>query len=332
MSRTIRWGIIGPGNIARKFAEDLRLVEGAVLQGVASRDAGKARKFAETYGAVTSYGSYEALVKDLAVDIIYVATPHVFHYHHAMLCLQNGKAVLVEKPFGMNAHEVEGMLAEAKARGLFIMEAFWTRFIPGIIRMQEIIESGAIGEIKFIRADFGFLGDTDPLKRVYNKLLGGGSLLDIGIYPVYLALLLLGVPERIQATALLSDTGVDSLCAMLFEYAGGQRAILESNVLAFTSTEALIVGSKGSVKLDRSFHHTEKITLNMNDQPPEMMEEKYTGNGYYHEIVEACECLRQGMTESPKMSHAMSLDLIRTLDRVRQKIGLVYAQDDPVKR
>ncbi|MEE4178682.1 MAG: Gfo/Idh/MocA family oxidoreductase [Bacteroides sp.] len=330
MSTPVRWGIIGPGNIARKFAEDLMLVEGAVLQGVASRDAGKARQFAETFGAVSSYGSYEALVKDPEVDIVYVATPHVFHYPHAMLCLQYGKAVLCEKPFGMNAREVEGMLAEAKARDLFIMEAFWTRFIPGIIRMQEIIQSGAIGEIEYIRSDFGFLGDPDPQKRVYNKSLGGGSMMDIGIYPVYLALLLLGVPDKIQAIARLAHTGVDSLCAMLFDYAGGPKAILESTVLATTPTEALIVGSKGSLTLHKSFHHTEKISLNLNGQAPEIIEEKYTGNGYFHEIVEVMECLRQVRKESPKMSHAMSLDLIRTLDRVRKEIGLLYVQDDPV--
>ena len=327
MSRPIHWGIIGPGNIARKFAEDLMLAEGAVLQGVASRDAERARAFGETFRAVRTYGSYEEMVREPGIDIVYVATPHVFHYPNTLLCLKHGKAVLCEKPFGMNQQEVEHMLSEARLNDLFIMEAIWTRFIPATIKMMELIESGAIGEIEYIRADFGFLGNTDPQKRVYNKALGGGSLMDIGIYPVFLALLLLGVPDKIQAIARMSATDVDTLIAMLFHFESGQKAILESTVLATTPTEALIVGSKGSLSLQRSFHHTEKIILNRHGQTPEHFEIKYKGNGYYHEIMEVMQCLRNGKKESPAMPHTMSLNLIRTLDRIRQEIGLVYAQD-----
>lgn len=327
MSAPVRWGIIGPGNIARKFAEDLKLAEGAVLQAVASRDAARAKAFGKDFGAIKTYGSYEALAKDPEVDIVYVATPHVFHYPHSMLCLQNGKAVLCEKPFGMNAREVEAMLAEAKARDVFIMEAFWTRFIPGIQKTLELIESGAIGNVEYVRADFGFVGDTDPKKRVYDKALGGGSLMDVGIYPIYLALLLLGVPDTIDASALFSSTGVDTHCIMMFDYEKGQKSILESSVIEQTPTEALIFGSKGMIRLHRRFHHTQKITLELHGKEPESTEVKYKGNGYYHEIVEANECLRKGKKESEGMPHAMSLDLIRTLDRVRKKIGLAYAQD-----
>ena len=327
MSTPVRWGIIGPGNIARKFAEDLKLADGAVLQAVASRDAKRAKAFGKDFGAVSTYGSYEALVKDPEVDIVYIATPHVFHYPHAMLCLQHGKAVLCEKPFGMNAAEVEAMLTEAKARDVFIMEAFWTRFIPGIQKMLDLIQADTIGEIEYLRADFGFIGETDPKKRVYNKALGGGSLLDVGIYPVYLALLLMGAPEKIEASALFSSTGVDTHCAMLFNYAKGQKSILESSVIANTPTEALIFGTKGMLKLHHSFHHTQKITLELYGKQPESIEVKYKGNGYYHEIVEAMECLRSGKKESAALPQRMSLDLIKTLDRVRQEVGLVYAQD-----
>ena len=324
MKKTINWGIIGPGRIAHKFVQDLLLVDGARLYGVASRDAEKARNFAAQYGAEKSYGSYEELALDPAIDVVYIATPHPFHYPNTMLCLQHGKAVLCEKSFGMNAVEVESMIAEARKRNLFLMEAFWTRFIPGTEKLLELVTSGAIGQLQFVAADFGFLGDPDPQKRVHNKALGGGSLLDVGIYPVYLSLLLFGAPMRISAMASFTETKVDSVCSMLFDHAGGQKAVLHSSIIANTPTEAMIYGTEGSIRLHARFHHPQRLTITPNDGSQETIDIPYAGNGYYHEIVEVVKCIQNGLTESEKMPHSMSLDLITTLDRVRKVIGLDY--------
>ena len=324
MEKTINWGIIGPGRIAHKFANDLLLVPDAKLFGVASRDAEKAGNFAAQYGAERHYGNYEELARDPAIDVVYIATPHPFHYLNTMLCLQHGKAVLCEKPFGMNASEVESMVAEARKRNLFLMEAFWTRFIPGTEKLLEILDSGAIGQVQFVTADFGFLGDPDPQKRVHKKALGGGSLLDVGIYPVYLSLLLFDVPKRIRAMASFTQTGVDSLCTMIFDHEAGQKAVLHSSIIANTPTEAIIYGTEGSIRLHARFHHPQHLTITKNDGHQEIIEISYTGNGYYHEIAEVVKCLQKGLTESKKMPHAMSIDLITTLDRVRREIGLYY--------
>ncbi len=332
MPKTINWGIIGPGRIAHKFAQDLLLVKDARLYGVASRDEEKARSFAAQYGAEKSYGSYVALLSDPAIDVVYIATPHPFHYPNTMLALEHGKSVLCEKPFGMNAGEAERMIAEARKRHLFLMEAFWTRFIPGTEKFLELLKSGVIGELQFVTADFGFFGDPDPNKRVLNKALGGGSLLDVGIYPVYLSLLLFGAPVNISAMASFTETGVDGVCSMLFNHAEGQKAILHSSVIADTPTEAMIYGTEGSIKLHTRFHHPQRITITKNDGFLETIDIPYSGNGYFHEISEVVNCLQNGLTESEKMPHSMSIDLITTLDRVRREIGLKYLEDEKLSR
>lgn len=327
MGETINWGIIGPGRIASKFAHDLLMVDGARLYGVASRDAEKARAFAERYGAEKFYGSYQELAQDPAIDVVYIATPHVFHYPQTMLCLENGKAVLCEKPFGINQREVQEMIAEARHRNLFLMEAFWSRFIPGTEKLLELIAEGAIGQLQMVTADFGFAGDPDPLKRVQNLALGGGSLMDVGLYPVYLSLLLFGPPVAIKAMASFSETGADNICTMLFDHARGQKAILHSSINTNTPTEAIIFGSEGSIRLHPRFHHPQKITITKNNGSVETIDIPYIGYGYFHEITEVVDCLRKGFRESEKMPLAMSLELIKTLDRVRKEIGLTYHQD-----
>lgn len=324
MSKTINWGIIGLGNIAHKFAADLLLADDANLKGVASRDEEKALQFAKKYHSDRHYTSYEEMAKDAEIDVIYVATPHVFHFEQTMMCLKAGKHVLCEKAFGMNAQEVQMMISEAQKRKLFLMEALWTRFIPITEKLLQLVQQKTIGEIKQIRADFGFMGDQNPDRRIYNKKLGGGSLLDVGIYPVYLSVLLLGSPLSIQALAEMTSTGVDAFCAMLFDYPQGEKAVLESSIEVKTPTEAYIFGDQGSIKLYPSFHHSEKLSIQIHDQKTEIIELKYKGNGYYHEIMEVHSCLHQGSIESKKMSHAMSLNLILTLDAIREKIGLFY--------
>lgn len=319
--------MLGLGKIANKFASDLLLSDDAILQGVGSRDLQKAREFGQKYNALKSYGSYEELASDPEVDVIYVATPHVYHFENTMLCLANGKAVLCEKPMGMNRLEVEAMVKEAKARNLFLMEGIWTRFIPVTERLIQLLGKQTIGEVLFVRADFGFKGDLNLTGRLYNKKLGGGGLLDIGIYPIYLSLLTLGVPTRVQAMARMMETGVDSFCAMQLDYENSSKAVLECTLEADTPTEAFIYGSKGSIKLHSRFHHSEKISLSQNKELKEVVDLKYTGNGYLHEIEEVNNCIANNRPESAKLSHAMSLNLISLLDRVRKEIGLRYDND-----
>jgi predicted dehydrogenase len=323
MTNKINWGILGPGAIAHKFVQDLVLSDKAVPYAVASRDACKAESFASQYGFRKHYSSYEDLAADPNVDIVYVATPHVFHFENSMLCLRNNKSVLVEKPFGMNSREVEVMIKEAESRKLFLMEAMWTRFIPATEKLLELVNSGIIGKISYIKADFGFKGTTDPDKRVYNKSLGGGSLMDVGIYPAFLALLLLGTPKIVKAAASFAPTGVDSSCAMLFKYSSDALAVLESSVERNTPTSALICGTGGQIEMHPRFHHTEHLNITRGNKT-ETLHIPFTGNGYLHEIDEVNACLLLGQSQSSKMQLSLSLDLIKTLDRVREKIGLEY--------
>ncbi|NOX85029.1 MAG: Gfo/Idh/MocA family oxidoreductase [Chlorobi bacterium] len=325
MPKKINWGIIGLGSIANTFARDLVRSDKAKLYGVASRDPEKAQKFGKKYKSVKNYGSYEKLAKDPEIDVVYIATPHTLHFENTMMCLQEGKAVLCEKPMGINSKEVETMIEEARSRNVFLMEAIWTRFIPGTEKVLELIRNNQIGDIISIRADFGFKADTNPESRLYNKKLGGGSLLDIGIYPLYLSLLLLGTPVQVKAVARMTKTKVDSYCAMLLDYANGAKAVLESTVEARTPTEAFIYGTKGTVKMHFPFHHTKRISLFQNNkQASKVYHVKYKGNGYYNEIEEVNNCLISGKTESDKLPPSVSMDLIRMIDRVKQEIGLRY--------
>jgi predicted dehydrogenase len=319
------WGIIGCGKIAHKFAQDLALVENGELYAVASRSQEKSNDFGNQYQAQKCYGSYQDLANDPNVDVVYIATPHPFHCEQTLMCLEANKAVLCEKAFGMNKGEVEKMVSTAREKGLFLMEALWTRFIPGTLKVLELIESGQIGDLQTVKADFGFQAEYDVSKRLFNKKLGGGSLLDIGIYPIFLSLLTIGKPKNIQASAVFSPTQVDSSLAMIFEYENNQTGILDSTLLASTPIEGWIFGSAGAIKMNRRFHHCEHIELY--DAKFELVEEfhiKYEGNGYYHEIEEVHNCLNVGKLESDKMPLSFSLDLIETLDRVREVIGLEY--------
>lgn len=323
MSKKIKWGIIGLGKIANKFASDLRLSESSELYGVASRDINKAKEFGILYQATKHFGSYKELAEDPEVDVIYIATPHVFHFENAMMCLQYGKNVLCEKPMGINSKEVKALVEEARSRSLFLMEGMWTRFIPATEKLLQLLQGNEIGEIISVDADFGFKGNMDPESRLYNKKLGGGSLLDIGIYPIYLSLLILGIPTGIKAMARMTNTQVDSYCSMLFDYANGCKAKLESSIEMNTPTEAHVYGSKGVIKLYNRFHHSEKIGI-IKDGKEEILELKHQGHGYVYEIEEVNKCLLNQETESAKLPLIISENLISIIDRVKTEIGLKY--------
>lgn len=324
MKSLVNWGIIGLGKIANSFANDLQLSKTANLYGVASRNLEKAKNFGKKYSSFKYFGSYEELVKDPDIDIVYIATPHVFHFENTMLCLNNNKAVLCEKPLGINSDEVKAMLEKAKSKKLFLMEGIWTRFIPATVKLIELLKEGAIRDVLFVKADFGFKANYNPESRIFNKKLGGGSLLDIGIYPIYLSHLALGLPSDIQAMARISPTGVDGFCAMLFDYENGSNAILESTIEANTPTEAYIYGTKGTLKLHSRFHYSEKVSLFQDGELKQEFNLKYTGNGYFHEIEEVNNCLLNNELESEKLPLNLSLNLISIMDKVKQKIGLTY--------
>ncbi len=326
MEKEIKWGILGLGKIAHTFAADIKQSKNGRIQAVASRSLQKAERFGSQYGAERFYASYEQLAIDPEVDIIYIATPHSLHLEHTLLCLNRGKHVLCEKPLALNSLDAEQMMAHASEKNLFLMEGIWTRFIPATLNMLDLIKSDNIGEIISIKADFGFKADFDPEKRLYNKKLGGGALLDIGLYPVYLSLLLKGEPGTIQAMARKSSTGADSSTYMLFDYPDGGKAILECSFEMNTPTEAFIYGTKGSIQLHSRFHHAEKITLRTYDGHEQVFEHPYQGNGYVHEIEHIHECLSRGKMESPLVPHSLSRQLSATLDRVKECIDLSYSE------
>jgi predicted dehydrogenase len=324
MKESINWGIIGLGKIAQKFVSDLALVDGSKLQAVGSRGLDKARDFATKNRAKEAYGSYEELVQDSKIDVVYIATPHVYHAELTHLCLDHGKSVLCEKPFAMNIDEVRGMIEKAKNKNLFLMEALWTRFIPATEKLLELIGKGTIGELRSIHADFGFKAEYDPTKRLFNKSLGGGALLDIGIYPLYMAQLILGSPDSVNANAHFGATGVDHSLGILLGYENDKQAVLHATLSSTTQTAAWIHGSEGSIYMHPRFHHCARLSVYKEHQEIESFEIPYIGSGYYHEIEAVNHSLYEGQIQNPKMSWDDSLKLIELLDRVRDQVGLHY--------
>jgi predicted dehydrogenase len=247
--KTIKWGILACGRIAKKFASDLKYVNGAELVAVASRDLEKAKAFAAEFPAKYVVGSYEELVELEDVDVIYVASPHSHHYEHTLLCLNHGKAVLCEKAFAINAKQAEEMIVLARSKKVFLMEALWSRFLPHYLKVKTLIEEGKLGQIRGVLANFGFK-PADPVpQRLFDPALGGGALLDIGIYPVFLAQSILGVPDEIIAHMNPAPTGVDEQCAIQFKFRDGRSASLFSTLASNLETDADIFGSSGRIRL-----------------------------------------------------------------------------------
>ena len=329
MSKRIRWGILGCGKIAKKFAADLKLVHDAELRAVASRNPQKLELFSKEHGPAFAFNTYEALVECAEVDVVYVATPHGLHYEHVMLCLRNGRAVLCEKAFALNLASAREMVELARKQGVFLMEAFWTKFLPQFEAMMEIIRSGRLGEVKLIQADFGFKAPEPKAQRLSDPALGGGSLLDIGIYPVFLAQSILGKPTQVHAFITPYESGVDEQCAMTMKFAGGALAVLSSTFAVETPVEAMIAGTAGRIAMRNRFHNAMgNIELVMDKEEPQVIEvHREPGFGYQFEIRHVNECLRKGLAESPVMTHADTLMLMETLDRVRKVCGVAYAVD-----
>ncbi len=322
--KPIKWGIIGLGSIAHKFATDLLTLKDAQLYAVASRQQEKADAFASKYNATKAYDSYEALAKDPAVDAVYIATPHALHYENTMLCLDHELPVLCEKPFAMNASQVAEMIRKAKTKRTLLMEALWTYFLPHYNYVLKALEDKLYGNIVKLEADFGFHRAFDNTHRLFNKTLGGGSLLDIGIYPIFAALSSLGAPKHIEANATYFENGVDASCDMVFAYDNAVKAYLKSALNEDTPTEAIFYCETGTITINGMFHAPATVTLTPNTGLPETIDFKYTTIGYNYEIMHFNHLLRTGKTESDVMSFAFSETLITLLDKVRNCIALEY--------
>ncbi len=324
MKRNYRWGILGAGRIAEKFATALNYTDGAELYAIASRDTAKGQAFAGRYGAAKQYSRYEDLVTDPAVDIIYIATPHVFHCEQTLLCLRHQKAVLCEKPLALNEREVTKMVGEARRQEVFLMEGMWSRFMPSINKARELIDAGAIGAVQYLHADFGFKAPYDVQGRLYNRRLGGGSLLDVGIYPVFLSSFLLGEPATIHTIAGKSATGVDEYCNVVFQYPGGQTAHIFSAINVQTGLQAEIAGTEGRLLLQRPWYKSEQLVLERSNGETSSFSFPLECNGFEYEIHEVMECLDKGFSECPALPLDMSLEMSRTMDIIGQQAGVGY--------
>jgi predicted dehydrogenase len=326
MSNTpVRWGILGTGWIADRFVEDLRRLEGHQAVAVGSRGEASAQAFAGKHGIARSHGSYEALAADAGVDVVYIATPHPLHHPNARLVLEAGKPVLLEKPFTMDAAQAADLAALARSKGLFLMEAMWTRFLPHIRRVSEILKSGSLGEIVTVQADHGQWFAKNAEHRLFAPRLGGGALLDLGIYPVSFAALVLGQPSRVIAVSNPAFTGVDAQTSILLQHPGGAHAVLNTTLTAASPNRAAIVGTEARIEIDRTYYCPSGFTMTHRDgQVLERWEKPYEGHGLREQAAEVGRCLAAGLKESPLMPLDETVAIMGTLDEVRRQIGLVY--------
>lgn len=323
-----RWGIISTGRIAKSFAEALNFLPDADIVAVASRNQANADEFAQAYQIPTAYASYEALVQDPNVEIVYIGTPHVFHYENMLLALHAGKHVLCEKAFTINARQAEECIELARAKGLFLMEAVWMRFIPAIVQLRQWLAEGRIGEILSLRADFNVFLAPDPLGRIYNRALGGGALLDVGVYPFSFASMVLGFPEKVQHSVVMGETGVDEQESFLFTYVDGKTALLSAGINAYTPNEALIKGTKGYIRVHTPFHHPTQMSIGVGKDAPITYDFPYESTGLNYEAAEVQACIKAGLIESAIMPLADSLHNLQLMDRLREDWGLVYPDEE----
>ncbi|MDF1699252.1 MAG: Gfo/Idh/MocA family oxidoreductase [Saprospiraceae bacterium] len=318
----LKWGILGLGKIANKFAKDLAMVENCELVAVASRSLEKANAFGKEYGAKNFHSSYEALFNNSDVDIIYIATPHSSHMLYALQALNHKKHVLCEKPLAINKIQVQQLIDASRANHVFLMEAFWTRFNPTFEAVLQRVQNKEIGEVNYVNADFSFFRDADPASRMLNMELAGGSLLDIGVYPVFLSYMLLGYPEQIVAVANKHETGADIQMSAILKYPKG-IANLMSGFRSPSDMIARIYGTGGSIYIDKVWHESEGYKVEVGDQLTAYSLPK-KGKGFTYEIEECLQCIKEGRIESEKWSHQDSLNLISICDEIRSQIGVKY--------
>ncbi len=324
MGKSYRWGILGAGRIAEKFCSAISVVQGSEVYAVASRDLQKAKDYAAKYGATKFYDSYDDLANDKNIDIIYIATPHAFHHEQAILCLNNGKPVLCEKPMSLSYKQTAEMIAVAKEKKLFLMEGMWSRFMPSIEKILSLNKEDIIGKPQYLSADFGFTAPYDIEGRLFNKSLGGGSVLDIGVYAIFLATLIFGEPSVIKTVSKLSKTGVDEYANMVLQYAGGETAHLLTSIIFHTPLEAEIIGTKGRIKIKNPWYKSTELTVYLLEVEPQHFSMPHESNGFEHEIKEVMHCLDNGVLQSAKMTHDFSLSISKIMDEVLRQAGVNY--------
>ncbi|MFF4013890.1 Gfo/Idh/MocA family protein [Streptomyces sp. NPDC001843] len=325
--QSVRWGILATGGIAAAFAADLVDLPDAELVAVASRNEESARAFAERFGIPRAYGDWESLAKDGDIDVVYVATPHSAHRVAAGLCLEAGRNVLCEKPFTLNLREAEELVGSARERGRFLMEAMWMYCNPLIRRLKALVDDGAIGEVRTVQADFGLAGPFPPAHRLRDPALGGGALLDLGVYPVSFAHLLLGAPSDVTARATLSAEGVDLQTGALLSFGDGALASVHCSIVGGTSVSASVTGSRGRIDIPDGFFHPDRFVLHRDGRAPEeFAADPADGprSSLRHEAKEVMRALRAGETESPLVPLDGTLAVMRTLDAIRERIGVRY--------
>ena len=357
MQSAIRWGILGAGMIAEKFAAGLRSLPDAKIQAVASRTQARAQEFARRFEIPQVYSSYEALVNDEDIDIVYIATINNLHRDHSILCLEAGKAVLCEKPFATNAAETREVIEVARRKRVFCMEAMWMRFVPLMAGLREIIASGAIGEVRMVTADLGFPAPVEKNNRFFSRELGGGAMLDLGIYPLSFVYYVLGRPAAVCTQASIGDTKVDEQAAAILAYPFGKLGIVSASLMSYLPGEALITGTKGRMKVHFPLHHPSELSLivfpernpdadvrtalrarvrdisilsgayararglveKLRQHPRRTMVFPLEGNGYNYEAAETMRCLRAGELESRIMPLDETLSIMETMDTIRKQ-------------
>ncbi|MGN6609503.1 MAG: Gfo/Idh/MocA family protein [Jatrophihabitans sp.] len=324
----IRWGVLGAGGIASTVGADIAASADSEIVAVGARDVGRARAFADARGIPRAYGSYAELVADPDVDVVYVATTHAQHHEHALLALRAGKPVLVEKAFTLNAGEAREVVAEARARGLFCMEALWTRLNPTIQQAVQLAGSGRIGDVVAVRADLSKLFPYDPGHRLYDPAAGGGALLDLGVYPVTLATLFLGRPDRIEAMGTLAPTGTDVTVLQQWHYDDGRLAQLYCSAAGPSPFGALVNGTDGWIGIEPRMHRPQRLVVQSGDEQEVIPAVPSPGNGYRFQVAEVERCLREGLLESPAIPLDDTVMIMEILDEVRRQLGVRYPADD----
>lgn len=317
--REIRWGIMGAGRMAAKFASDLPRVPGARLAAVGSLSLPRAEAVIQPYSGARAFGSYEALAACPDVDILYVATRNPRHCPCTYIALNAGKPVLCEKPFALNASEARQMIDLARERKLFLMEAMWTRCFPAIREMMRLIQNDAIGQARMINVNFGYAGDLDPKGRLLNPALGGGTLLDVGVYAIALANMLFGRPDQVRSFATMGSTGVDEALAILMQFAEGRLATCNCSIMLHTFKEADIIGTKGRFRIHEPCWKPHTVSLIYHGKEPRVFSHPYHGLGYQFEIAEVMRCLREGLLESPLMPLSDTLAVMEVVDACRDQ-------------
>ena len=321
------WGILGPGGIAQAFAKDLTFIEGHTIGAVGSRSLANAQHFANTFGG-TAYGSYEELVADSGIDAIYVATPHPAHHDNVILALNAGNPVLCEKPFAVNAQQAQAMVDAAAKNKVALMEAMWARFLPHYAKVREIVASGVLGPILSIHADHGQRLADQGIARLVDPQLAGGALLDLGIYPISFAHMILGNPRSITSKAVMTDRGVDAQTSMIFSYDSGAQAVLTTTMIEQTPCRAVVAGLHGWLEIDRTFYNPAAMRVVLNDGTVTEYPNNYTGHGLREQAETFKQLVRSGKLESEILTWVDTVDIMKTLDTVREQIGLKYPFED----